>query len=125
LNTLIINIDIDSYEIYEENGKFRVHVKINHSFIEKIKMLEEYILKISKKQPVLSCYKFLIFNKNNYIFDKYPEKIKLALRISGLWETETSIGLTTKIYVNDNPTNHQHQNLLVNPSTVKLSNTTC
>jgi hypothetical protein len=129
LNTLIIHIDIDSHEIHEENGKFRVYVKMNHAFIEKIKMLEEHILKnISKKQPVLSCYKFLIFNKNNYVFDKYPEKIKLALRISGLWETEASIGLTTKIYVNDNPTNHQHhqhQNLLVNPSTVKLSNTTC
>jgi hypothetical protein len=124
LNTLIIHIDIDSYDIHEENGKFRVYVKINHSFIEKIKTLEEHILKnISKKQTVLSCYKFLIFNKNNYVFDKYPEKIKLALRISGLWETETSIGLTSKIYINDNQNYGNH--ILVNPSTVKLSNTTC
>lgn len=114
LNTLIINIDIDSYDILEENGKFRVHVKINHQFIEKMKMLEESILKnIIKKQCVLSCYKFLLFNKSNYIFDKYPESVKLAIRISGLWETETTIGLTTKIYVNDYP------------STVKLSNTIC
>ena len=114
LNTLIIHIDIDSYEITEENGKYRVHVKINHQFIEKIKNLEEAILKqIIKKQYVLSCYKFLLFNKSNYIFDKYPESVKLALRISGLWETETTIGLTTKIYINDYP------------STVKLSNTIC
>jgi hypothetical protein len=130
LNTLIIHIDIDSYELIEENGKFRAHVKINQSFIEKIKLLEEHILKnISKKQHVLSCYKFLVFNKNNYMFDKYPEKIKLALRISGLWETETSIGLTTKIYVNDypstNPNYLNNMNHIVNPSTVKLSNTTC
>lgn len=114
LNTLIINIDIDSYDIIEENGKFRVHVKINHQFIEKMKILEESILKnIIKKQFVLSCYKFLLFNKSNYIFDKYPESVKLAIRISGLWETESTIGLTTKIYVNDYP------------STVKLSNTIC
>ena len=114
LNTLIINIDIDSYDITEENGKFRVHVKINHQFIEKMKNLEESILKnIIKKQCVLSCYKFLLFNKSNYIFDKYPESVKLAIRISGLWETESTIGLTTKIYVNDYP------------STVKLSNTIC
>jgi hypothetical protein len=63
------------------------------------------------------------------MFDKYPEKIKLALRISGLWETETSIGLTTKIYVNDypstNPNYLNNMNHIVNPSTVKLSNTTC
>jgi len=114
LNTLIINIDIDSYDVTEENGKFRVHVKINHQFIEKMKNLEESILKnIIKKQFVLSCYKFLLFNKSNYTFDKYPESVKLAIRISGLWETETTIGLTTKIYVNDYP------------STVKLSNTIC
>ena len=114
LNTLIIHIDIDSYDITEENGKYRVHVKINQTFIEKIKNLEENVLKgITKKQIVLSCYKFLLFNKSTYIFDKYPEKIKLAIRISGLWETDTTIGLTTKIYVNDYP------------STVKLSNTVC
>ena len=114
LNTLIINIDIDSYEITEESGKYRVHVKINNQFIEKMKNLEEAILKnIIKKQFVLSCYKFLLFNKSNYVFDKYPESIKLAIRISGLWETESTIGLTTKIYVNDYP------------STVKLSNTIC
>ena len=114
LNTLIINIEIDHYDITEENGKFRVQVKINQQFIEKIKLLEETILKnITKKQIALSCYKFLIFNKSLYIFDKYPEKVKLALRISGLWETETTIGLTTKICINDYP------------STVKHSNTIC
>lgn len=114
LNTLIIHIDIDSYDITEENGKYKVHVKINQLFIEKIKNLEESILKkITKKQFVLSCYKFLLFNKSTYVFEKYPEKIQLAIRISGLWETDSTIGLTTKIYLNDYP------------STVKLSNTIC
>lgn len=131
LNTLIINIEIDSYDIIEENGKFKVHVKMNKQFIEKIKEIEETILKnITKKQFALSCYKFLLFNKSTYIFDKYPEKIKLALRISGLWETESSIGLTTKIYINDYPSSHTshtstNHNHTLNPSTVKLSNTTC
>jgi hypothetical protein len=120
INTLIINIDIDNYEIIEDSGKFKVEIKINKHFIEKIKDLEESILKdITKKQFILSCYKFLIFNKSCYVFDKYPENIKLALRISGLWETDTSIGLTTKIYINDS------LNQFLNPSTVKFSNTTC
>jgi len=120
LNTLIIHIEIDNYDVIEENGKFRVHVKINKQFIEKVKYLEENILKnITKKQTALSCYKFLLFNKSTYIFDKYPETVKLALRISGLWETESTIGLTTKIYINDCP------NYTLNPSTVKLSNTIC
>jgi hypothetical protein len=101
LNTLIINIEIDSYEVIEDNGKFRVHVKINPQFIEKIKAFEETILKhITKKQIILSCYKFLLFNKS-YVYEKYPEEIKLSLRISGLWETETTIGLTTKIALNN------------------------
>ena len=101
LNTLIINIELDSYEIIEENGKFRVQVKINQTFIEKIKNLEECILKnIAKKQITLSCYKFLLYNKSTYLFDKCPQKIQLSLRLSGLWETDATIGLTTKITVN-------------------------
>jgi len=101
LNTLIINIVIDSYEVIEENGKFRVKIKINNQFIEKIKNLEESVVKnISKKQVVLSCYKFLLFNKSTYLYDTYPQVIKLSLRLSGLWETETTIGLTTKITSN-------------------------
>jgi hypothetical protein len=101
LNTLIIHVEIDSYEIIEENGKYRVQVKINQQFIEKIKMLEENILKnIAKKQITLSCYKFLLYHKSIYGFDKYPEKVQLSLRLSGLWETETTIGLTTKITIN-------------------------
>lgn len=98
LNSLNIEIDIDSYEIVEENKKFRVNIKINETFLDKIKILEEIIIKsVSSKQNSLSCYKYLTFNKLSYIYDKYPEKINLILRISGLWETTTCIGITTKI----------------------------
>jgi len=98
LNSLNIEIDIDSYEIIEENKKYRVSIKINDSFLDKIKLLEERIIKsVSPKQNSLSCYKYLTFNKLSYVYDKYPEKIMLILRISGLWETNTCIGITTKI----------------------------
>jgi hypothetical protein len=98
LNSLNIEIDIESYEIIEENKKYKVNIKINDSFLDKIKLLEERIIKvISTKQNSLCCYKYLTFNKLSYNYDKYPEKINLILRISGLWETNTSIGLTTKI----------------------------
>ena len=39
LNSLNIEIDIDSYEIIEENKKYRVNIKINESFLDKIKIL--------------------------------------------------------------------------------------
>jgi len=98
LNSLNIEIEIDSYEMIEENKKYRVTIKINDEFLDKIKSLEEKIIKpISLKQNSLSCYKYLTFNKLSYMYDKLPEKIRLIVRISGLWETNTSIGLTTKI----------------------------
>jgi hypothetical protein len=98
LNSLNIEIDIESHEIIEENKKYRVNIKINDTFLDKIKLLEENIIKsVSYKQNSLSCYKYLTFNKLSYIYDKYPEKINLILRISGLWETNTCIGITTKI----------------------------
>jgi len=115
LNSIIINVKIDDYTIIEENKKYRATIQINEDFLEFIKLLEINILNNinSNKQPVYSCYKYLIFNKSTYLFDKLPETINLSLRISGLWESDTTIGLTTKIYINDHP------------STVKLSNITC
>jgi hypothetical protein len=115
LNCLIINVDIDSYTVIEENNKFRIHIQINEKFLEYIKEFEKNVLTNINinKQNIYSCYKYLLFNKSIYIMDKIPTKINLVIRISGLWETDTSIGLTTKIYINDYP------------STVKLSNITC
>uniref|UniRef100_A0A6C0EUK3 Uncharacterized protein n=1 Tax=viral metagenome TaxID=1070528 RepID=A0A6C0EUK3_9ZZZZ len=115
LNSVIINVNIDTYTIIEENKKFKAIVQINNNFLESIKELEKNILKNvnSNKQIIYSCYKYLLFNKSTYMFDKIPETINLSLRLSGLWESDTTIGLTTKIYVNDYP------------STVKLSNITC
>jgi len=115
LNCLIINVDIDSYSVIEENNKFRINIQINEKFLESIKEFEKNVLTNINinKQNIYSCYKYLLFNKSTYIMDKMPTKINLVIRISGLWETDTSIGLTTKIYINDYP------------STVKLSNITC
>ena len=115
LNCLIINVDIDSYTVIEENNKFRINIQINEKFLESIKEFEKNILTNINihKQNIYSCHKYLLFNKSTYIMDKMPTKINLVIRISGLWETDTSIGLTTKIYINDYP------------STVKLSNITC
>jgi len=99
LNSLNIEIDIESYEIIEENKKYRVTIKIKEDFLDKIKLLEENIIKkiTTTCKQNSSCYKYLTFNKLSYIYDKYPEKINLILRISGLWETNTSIGITSKI----------------------------
>ena len=55
LNSLNIEIDIHSYEIVEENKKYRVSVRIDETFLDNIKLLEERIIKsISSKQNSLS-----------------------------------------------------------------------
>ena len=57
LNTIIIQIDIDNYEIIEENNKFRVIIKINQSWYQLTKIIVRQEFNLLKKY-----FKF-IFNK--------------------------------------------------------------
>ena len=91
--------DIVSEKYYNKNKcTFSV---INHKeLIEKIKTIEETLLKkieINNKIPQFKIYEQLV-NGNIKFFSDYFSKINnsFILKISGIWETQTHYGLTYK-----------------------------
>jgi hypothetical protein len=85
------------------NCKMKLCIKTNIQIIKNIQQIEETILSvidIQTKKPIYKIYNDLIngFIKLNY---KYDYK-QIVLKISGIWETEFSYGLTYKYYhIND------------------------
>ena len=103
LNTLLIEVDIKDIIVTKDNTNYKVSIIIDDAFLNKIKDVENILLnkmnQLINKQIVLSCYKFLLIHKNVYTYNDYPTNIKLFLRISGIWESDTQIGLTTKLFI--------------------------
>jgi hypothetical protein len=102
LNTLLIEVKIKDIIITKDTN-YKVSIIIDDEFLNKIKDVENNLLvkmnQLINKQIVLSCYKFLLIHKNVYTYNEYPTNIKLFLRISGIWESDTQIGLTTKLFI--------------------------
>jgi hypothetical protein len=103
LNSLLINIKIKTINVVKDNNMFKCNVIIDDEFINKLKEFEINILnkmqKIIDKQQVQSCYKYLTTVKHTFIFNKVPENLFAYLRISGIWESNNQIGITSKMHI--------------------------
>ena len=101
LNAILIDIDIKDLYITKEGNSYKVSFTIDSEFLEKIKQFEIKILsrlnQIIQKQLNLSCFKHLTHNKTVYTFNE--PIIRVCLRISGIWESDTHIGLTSKLSI--------------------------
>jgi hypothetical protein len=102
LNTILINIDILNINIVKDNNNYKAYIYIDQQFIVKLKNYETAILcslsKVINKQSLLFSQKLSSNNLIVYNYSYKPENIKLYLRISGLWESDTQYGLITKIH---------------------------
>jgi len=102
LNTILINIDILNVNIVKDNNNYKAYIYIDPNFILKLKNYEIAVLsllgKVNNKQCLLFSQKLLSNNLIIYNYSYKPESIKLYLRISGLWESDTQYGLITKIH---------------------------
>lgn len=97
LNSILIWIDLKSYSIKESTDQYMISFTMDDSFMEKLvhfeqKLLETFNLTIRKKIHY-PCYE----NKNLFYYKNKIEAFKLYFRISGIWESDTHIGLTSKI----------------------------
>jgi hypothetical protein len=104
-----IYLDIPFNEIFFEKyyNKYKCSFNMNHNnnkeIIEKIKNIEEKILKkyvVVTKNPTFKIFEQLR-NGNIKIFcDSIPKNNStLILKISGIWETSTNFGLTYKFII--------------------------
>ena len=99
LNALLIEVDLKDIFIVKEGNSYKVSFTIDPKFLEKIKQFEikslDGLNHLLQKQIVHSCFKYLTHSRTVYTFAE--PIIKVCLRISGVWESDTHIGLTSKL----------------------------
>ncbi len=97
VNYSLVTVDIDT-------DKYKISLNYTDDFLLKIKTLEEEIIQRLNvhidKSVILSLYNTILHNNTIYVNDIKNNKIRLYIRISGIWETETHIGLTIKLSIN-------------------------
>ena len=115
LKYIIIKLNFSSFKIQQEFQRYRVIINKNDDFIKNIENVEKKIL-VSINNTL---NKNIVYNMLNdidskpylYSFVHTPNLDRFYIKISGIWESETSIGLVYKFYYNT--------------STEKLSNIIC
>jgi hypothetical protein len=102
LNGIYISVNIGHISIEKYYNKFKCSFDLIHhrDIVEKIRLIEECLLKkvnIIGKLPQHKIYEQLR-NGNIKVFSETSEKINntFLLKIAGIWETENEYGLTYK-----------------------------
>jgi hypothetical protein len=102
LNTLLINIPISTTQVIKENNNYKCVITLDNNFLLRLKEYETQILSnmnhIIKKQYVIFSQKFINNNSIIFNYNTIPENIKLYIKISGMWESDSQYGLITKIH---------------------------
>ena len=115
LKYLLIKLNFINFTLNPYNNIYNLIIDKSDKFIHKIKQLEETILlsinNTVKKNIVYNLYNDVISKHILYNFNFFPNMEHFCLKISGIWEDETKIGLVYKFYYNI--------------STEKLSNIIC
>lgn len=100
LNTIIIQVDVKDLQVVKENNIYKVSFTIDPIFLEKLKLLETELLDnfnhIIHKKIMYSFNKFI----NKLIYNTTNPYTNIVLRISGIWESDTHIGITNKLTIN-------------------------
>jgi hypothetical protein len=98
LNTIYIRLSLKMNFIFDSKLKIFFKKKDNEETINKIRLMEEDILKSINKINQLKITKYLE-NEMIVIHSIPPEDFFLILKISGVWETENQCGLTFKFII--------------------------
>ncbi len=106
MNSIYLLVDVDSLHVSEEHKKYKVTFTIDDSTIDKIKKMEIALLEKAnhflQKDIILNCNYNLLNNKFIYSTNAVSKKNKkIYIRISGIWESNNQIGLTTKMTLLD------------------------
>lgn len=102
LNSIFLLVDVDYLNVVEDHKKNKITFNIDEKTIDKIKKIETLILEninqYLQKDIVSSCTHNLENHKCIYTTNTISKKNKkIYIRISGVWESNNQIGLTTKL----------------------------
>jgi hypothetical protein len=102
MNYILFPLHITNYNIEFFNGKYKLNVYKNDPIFQQIFDIEKTILtnlnRIVKKKISLHCVFDLRNKKHMFIFHQPPDLRYLSLKISGVWENESSIGIIYKLF---------------------------
>lgn len=97
---LLIELNDITSEKYYNKNKCTFNVNSHKEFIEKIKIIEENLLKkieIKNKIPQFKIYEQLMNGNIKFFCDANTKNTNsFILKISGIWETQLNFGLTYK-----------------------------
>ena len=115
LKYLIIQLNFKNYYINSDHIYYKLIINKKDPFLTDLKKMEYTILNSLNntlhKKIVTNLYNDLIHREYIYTFNTFPNLKQFYLKISGIWENNTEIGLVYKLYYNT--------------STEKLSNMIC
>ena len=103
LNSILIWIELNQFTMKETANQHILSYTMEESFLEKLVLFEKNLLErfnqTLKKKIHVSTYdtKHLFYYKNKI------DQFKLYFRISGIWESETHIGITSKVDLYPSP----------------------
>ena len=96
LNSMLIWINLKQYSI-KENDQIVISYTMEEEFVEKLMQFEKNLLERCNQTLQKKIHLPTYEHKNLFFCKHKTEDFKLYFRISGIWESETHIGLTTKV----------------------------
>lgn len=104
LKYILLAFNLKQYDVIKNNSNYLLYIEKNEEIFTKIKNIEKMILDSInmniKKNIVFNCYNELISKPFLYCFQHMPKLMHFSLKISGVWEDKSNIGLVYKLYYN-------------------------
>ena len=97
LNSILIWIDIKQFHVKENTEQNILSYTMEDGFLEKLMLFERNLLERFNHTLQKKIHHLNYDSKHMFLCKHKLEEFKLYFRISGIWESETHIGLTTKI----------------------------
>jgi hypothetical protein len=97
LNSIFIWIDLKHFTLKEQSDQFILSYTMEESFLEKLVQFERRLLERMSSILHKKIHSTIYEPKQLYYFKTKIESFRLYFRISGIWESETHIGLTSKV----------------------------
>ena len=99
-----MKLDFTSYTIKHDCQRYKIMINKNDAFIHTIEATEKKILQsinnTTKKNIVCNLTNDIKSKPYLYSFLHHPNLDRFHVKISGVWESDTSIGLVYKFYYN-------------------------
>ena len=109
LKYILVKLNFTSFIVKQESHRYKVTVSKNDEFIKHIENIENKILSAINN----TLNKNIVYNLTNdinskpylYSFIHNPNLERFYIKISGVWESDSSIGLVYKFYYNTSTEN--------------------